>query len=87
MRKGKGRFFDNYLELGPDMLTAEDAFEIAENAVGADFREQVQNECITYISAQTDGNYDGWKIDYSSELPLLIIVVDEESGEHEIVEE
>ena len=78
---------DNHFESNSNILSADDALKIAEDVAGANYRDQVQNDCnlrITYNLEDDEEEYERWRIRYFSKLPLLTIVVNAETGEYEV---
>ena len=79
---------EDYLDPSPGILTAEEILAIAEDAGGADYRMQTQNECTCEITYDSKDKYDGWTVRYfgNPNLPPMLIEVDEHTGEYAIIE-
>ena len=84
---GRGYFVDSYIE--PGALTAEEALAIAEKAGGIDYRNRVGNRCMLDVVFTSNRKFDGWRIAYDGggNPPVLTIIVNEQSGAYEIIQE
>ncbi|MBI9051389.1 MAG: hypothetical protein JEZ00_18335 [Anaerolineaceae bacterium] len=83
---------DEYLNFQDELISSKDALQLAEEAYGKDYRNEVSDQCNIQVSiGGIVGNSDEWNISYykpnSAEVQRLEIIINAKNGEIVSVED